>query len=273
MDYLFHFNKLNDYIDKHDKKVSETKTDSFCKSCNSESIIWDYKYSSKYRSLIRIQNWNKMPSDERSLYEVFKHIDTLNKNYYISSKIINETKHYYKKISEKDENITGFLTRGNIRKSLIAACLFIACKNNNKPMREKEIADICNLNKSDVTRGIKKFSELEKNKNIKINNVNNSIHYFINKYSKILNFESHIIKMTHLLYIRSKKLKLLNNNNNESICAGLLYFVSQYFHVNLKKKSIIEILNISEVTINKIHKEFNNNKDILTLGFEHIHNK
>ena len=227
-------------------------------------------YNSKYSTLTRLHRWNQMPADERSLNVVFKKIDMLVRDTNINKKIISETKLYYKKLSEKDEKIKGFLTRGEIRKSLIAACLFISCKNNNKPMREVEIAKIFEINQSDVTKGLKKFSELEKSKNISINSYSNNIHDFINKYCSQLNINDNLKKIVHLTYIRAKKINIIKNSNNYSICGGLLFFISQSFDLEIKKSSIIKLIKISEVTLNKIYKEFLVNKKILFIGFDKI---
>lgn len=228
----------------------------------------------KYKNLNRLHQWNQMPADERSLYEVFKNIDMLMKGTTLNAKIIGETKQYYKALSEKDEKIKGYLTRGNIRKSLISACMLVACKNNNKPMREVEIAKICDITQTDVTIGLKKFSELEKNKNLQINSHENNIHDFINKYCSKLNINENITKIVHLLYIRAKKINLLRNSNNTSICSGLLYFISEIFELKIKKSEIIKIVNVSEVTLNKVYKEFlgknGKTKRILLIGFDKI---
>ena len=227
-------------------------------------------YNSKYKSLNRLHTWSQMPADERSLNDVFKKIDMYVRDTNINSKIISETKLYYKKLSEKDEKIKGFLTRGEIRISLIAACLFIACKNNNKPMREVEIAKIFGITQSDVTIGLKKFSELEKSKNIAINSYSNNIHDFINKYCSQLNINDNLKKIVHLIYIRAKKINIIKNSNNYSICGGLLYFISASFELGIKKTEIIKLIKISEVTLNKIYKEFLSNKKILFIGFDKI---
>ena len=227
-------------------------------------------YNSKYSALTRLHKWNQMPPDERSLNTVFKNIDLFVRDTTINAKIISETKLYYKKLSEKDEKIKGYLTRGEIRKSLIAACLFISCKNNNKPMREVEIAEIFGISQADVTKGLKKFSELEKNKNIKINNYSNNIHDFINKYSSQLNINDSLKKVIHLIYIRSKMINIVKNSNNYSICGGLLYFIAVSFDLNIKKSDIIKLVKISEVTLNKIYKEYLNNEKVLFIGFDKI---
>ena len=226
----------------------------------------------KYKNLNRLHSWNQMPADERSLYEVFKKIDTLTKNTKINHKIIEETKKYYKVLSEKEDKLKGYLTRGNIRLSLISACLFISCKNNKSPMREIEISKIFNIESSDVTKGLKKFSELEKNKNVQINKNDNNIHDFINKYCKKLNIQNHIENIIHLIYIRSVKINILKNSNNTSICSGLIYYVSELFGFSIKKIDLISLINISEVTLNKVYNEFVKYDDILLLGLNKINN-
>ena len=227
----------------------------------------------KYKNIQRIQQWNQMPADERSLYEVFKKIDLIKRDSSINSKIINECKMYYKRLSEKEDDVRsniGVLTRGSIRKGLIAACLYNACKNNNYPMRELDIAKICNITKNEMTRGLNKFNKLEKNKNICIKSDSNNIHLFINKYCREMDIPEKIIKVVHLIYIRAKKLFLLKNSNNISICSGLIYFVIDSFNLQIKKSEVIKIVKISEVTLNKIYKEFSSNKKYLFIGFDKI---
>ena len=63
---------------------------------------------------------------------------------------------------------------------------------------------------------------------------------------------------------------VLRNSNNTSICSGLLFFASNIFDLHIKKSDIIKIINISEVTLNKIYKEFLTNKKILLIGFDKI---
>ena len=227
-------------------------------------------FNSKYSSLNRLHKWNQMPHDERSLNNVFKNIDLFLRDTTINIKIIDETKLYYKKLSEKNDDLKGYLTRGIIRTSLIGACLFIACKNNNKPMREIEIANIFNITQRDITKGLKKFSELEKNKNITINNNHNNIHDYINKYSCQLNINNDLKKIIHLVYIRSKMINIIKNSNNTSICGGLFYFINMSFNLNLKKSDILNLVKISEVTLNKIYNEYCKNKKILFIGFDKI---
>ena len=229
--------------------------------------------NNKFKSHRRLQKWNQISTKERSNYEVFKRIDNFNnlKKTQINTKIINDTKLYYKMLSEKNEEDTNiFLTRGRNRNSLIAACLYISSKNNKKPFKEENILKIFNISKSDLTKGLKKFSLIERTKNISINNNNVVIYYDIEYYGKQFNFEENIIKILYLVYIRALKINVLKNSNSKSICSGLLYFVNYIFKLNVNKKNIIAIIHISEVTLNKIFNIFKKYEKILLIGFDTI---
>jgi transcription initiation factor TFIIIB Brf1 subunit/transcription initiation factor TFIIB len=174
-------------------------------------------------------------------------------------------------LSEKNEEKTNiFLTRGKNRNSLIVACLYISSKNNKKPFKEKNILKMFNISKSDLTKGLKKFSLIERTKNLSINNNNIVIYNLIEYYGKQFNFEDNIIKILHLIYIRALKINILKNSNPKSICSGLLYFISYIFKLNVNKKNIIKIIQISEVTLNKIFNIFLNYEKVLLIGFNTI---
>lgn len=225
---------------------------------------------SKYSSVKRLQKWNQISNDERSEYEVFKKIDNFVSNQKINTKIIDDAKLYYKILCEKDKNENKVLTRGKIRLSLIVACIYISSKNNNKPIDEKKLLKIFKISKTDLTKGLKKFSNIERQKNLNINNNNNTIHNLIDLYGKQFNINDDIIEIIHLIYMRALMMNILKNSGEKSICSGLFYFISVIFKINLSKQNIIRKINVSEVTLNKTYKLFNSHLDILILGFDKI---
>ena len=187
--------------------------------------------NSKFKSIRRLQKWNQIAHDERSDYEVFKKIDIILKKTQINTKIINDAKLYYKMLSEKNNDNTNIF----------------------------------------LTRGKNRNSLIERTKNISINNNNIVIYDLIEYYGKQFNFKNDIIKILHLIYIRALKINILKNSNPKSICSGLLYFISYIFKLNIDKKNIIQIIQISEVTLNKIYNIFLNYEKILLIGFNTIH--
>ena len=198
------------------------------------SLTTKIKYvGTKYMSLVRLHKWNIIHPEERSLFTVFKYIDTIfkNVNLSITNAALIQAKEYYKILSAKD-NKKGTLTRGIIRKSFIAACIYVSCKNNQTPIQKSEIAKICGISKFAITKGFKKFSVLEKNKNIQLNKPNDTnqcIHNYLHKFANELNFTETMKDIAHIVCERLPRLKLLQDTNDISISAGLLYYVSVLF--------------------------------------------
>ena len=60
-----------------------------------------------------------------------------------------------------------------------------------------------------------------------------------------------------------EKKNLIPENTPHSIAAGVIYFISQTCNLNLSKKDINRISEISEVTINKCFKKLENHKNEL----------
>ena len=226
--------------------------------------------NSKFNSIKRLQKWNQISNDERSDYEVFKKIDNFLNNTKINTKIIDDAKLYYKLLCEKDKKNNKILTRGKNRLSLIVACIFISSKNNNKPINEKKLLETFNIKKKDLTKGLKKFSLIEKEKNININNNNNTIHDMIEFYGKQFNLNDDIIKIINLIYLRSYAINIIKNSGEKSICSGLFFFISNLFNLNISKQNIIEKINISEVTLNKTYNNYNKYINVLLIGFDKI---
>lgn len=219
-----------------------------------------------YGSLQRLHSWNAMPSDERSLWHVFENINRKTQNTDLANKIKEECKYYYKTISKKDKNVSGTLTRGTVRQGVIAACLYVSCKNNNVPRLASEIAEMFDISTTDVTKGLKKFCEIEKRKNIEINIHITSTEDFIQRYCNKLNISKDKQKIGYVLSKRIKKLSILNENTPPSIAASIIYLLSSVYELNITKDKICEEINISNVTITKAVKRLSKYLDILFIG-------
>jgi transcription initiation factor TFIIIB Brf1 subunit/transcription initiation factor TFIIB len=63
--------------------------------------------------------------------------------------------------------------------------------------------------------------------------------------------------------VQIQKNNLIPENTPNSIAAGIVYFVSQICNLNVSKKSVNVVSEISEVTINKCYKKLETLKDQL----------
>ena len=162
---------------------------------------------------------------------------------------------YHKKISEART------FRGFNRDGIIAASIYVAARINNYPRTAKEIAAIFNLDNTSATRGCKNavsiINQLEheyvnSDKTLLCQTTPSS---FIDRYCSRLNINSELTKLAKFIAMRIEKNNLIPENTPHSIAAGIIYFVSQECKLNVSKKAVNNISEISEVTINKCYKK------------------
>ena len=69
--------------------------------------------------------------------------------------------------------------------------------------------------------------------------------------------------MSIFVALNIQKKNLIPENTPHSIAAGIVYFIGQVCHLNMSKKDVSRISEISEVTINKCYKKLDSFKDKL----------
>ncbi len=239
------------------------------------SLSTKIKYSgSKYISLVRLHRWNVIDPQERSLFAVFKFMDSILTGLPVTPATKLQAKRYYKVLSSNDpktdRKLRGTLTRGSIRRAFIATCIYVSCQNHDTPVQKTKIAQLCKVSKPDLTKGLKKFSVLEKNKNLqfkKPQNYASNVHNLLKQFCLQLRYTRQFEDIAHILYDRLPQLELLQNTNQISVCAGLLFFVSTLFTKNHSQRArILETVNTSVVTLQKVFKVLLTQQHVLLIG-------
>ena len=218
-------------------------------------VICQGKTSYEMRKISRYTDWLSMPYREKSQYDEFQKITILANQSGIPKMIIDDAMIYHKRISEAKT------FRGLNRDGIIAASIYISSRMNNYPRTVKEIATIFHLDNTSATRGCKNavsiINELEnemsnEDKTLLCNTTPSS---FIDRYCSRLNINNELTKLCKFIAIRIDTHNMIPENTPHSIAAGIVYFVSNEFNLNITKKAVFTISEISEVTINKCYKK------------------
>lgn len=221
------------------------------------------KYSHEMRKLRRYTEWQSMPYKEKSQYDEFQLITTLASNGGLPKIIIDNALMYHKKISEKKTY------RGMNRDGIIAASVYIACRNNNYPRTSREIAIIFNLDNASATRGCKNaisiLNEMETNieQNEKTVLCMTKPSAFIPRFCSRLQIPEELTKLCEFIALRVEKNNMIPENTPNSIAAGIIYFIVYYCNLGATKTEISDVSEISEVTINKCYKRLEQHKQQL----------
>jgi transcription initiation factor TFIIB len=207
------------------------------------------------RKIRRYTEWQSMPYKEKSQYDDFQRITIYANNAGISKKIIDDAIKYHKKISDYDQTF-----RGNNKDGIMAASIYISCRINNYPRTAKELATIFNLDPTSATHGCKNAQtilnilEKDMNNEDKTAFCKTKPEDFIERYCSKLNINRELTKLCLFIAKKIEKQNLMQENTPNSIAAGIVYFISQLCKLNVSKQEVNTISEISEVTINKCHK-------------------
>ena len=213
-----------------------------------------------YNRLSFLQKQGQMPYKEKSLMDVLETIQYKCKKYGITQTIIDSAKILYKKVSEsvhvkgkrKGKNI---IMRCVNRRSMIAACLFFACKLQKEIRSTKEIADLYDLEIKHVNRGCRKFCEIIDIVSLFYDIKSSQSSDFIERFSKKLNIDKEYIKIAKDVSDNIHKLKLATTHEPPSVAAGCILLVVEYYKLAVTKPQISEVFDISDVTISKTYKK------------------
>jgi transcription initiation factor TFIIB len=207
------------------------------------------------RKIRRYTEWQSMPYREKSQYDEFQRISILAQQSGIPKLIIDDAMRYHKKISEAKT------FRGLNRDGIIAASIYVSARINNYPRTAKEIATIFHLDNTSATRGCKNAisiindMEHDMDNSDKTSLCRTTPLSFIDRYCSRLSINAELTKLCKFIAIRIQNKDLIPENTPHSIAAGIIYFVSQECNLNVSKRNVNNISEISEVTINKCYKK------------------
>ena len=207
------------------------------------------------RKIRRYAEWQSMPYKEKAQYDEFQRISVLASRGGIPKMIIDDAMRNHKKISEAKT------IRGLNRDGIIAASIYVAARLNNFPRTAKEIATIFNLDNTSATKGCKNAiaiindMEHDMENNEKTTLCKTTPVSFIERYCSRLNISAELTKLCKFIAIRIQQNNLIPENTPHSIAAGIVYFVAQECNLNVSKKAVNQVSEISEVTINKCYKK------------------
>ena len=207
------------------------------------------------KKIRRYTDWQSMPYKEKSQYDEFQRITILAQNAGIPKMIIDDAMIYHKKISEAKT------FRGCNRDGIIAATIYISCRINDYPRTAKEIATMFHLDNTSATRGCKNASSI-------INEIEHSManedktlftkttpSSFIDRYCSKLGINNELTMVSKFVARIIETKDLIPENTPHSIAAGIIYYVAQICNLNICKRKINIVSEISEVTINKCYKK------------------
>ena len=231
------------------------------------------KMKLKRRGYNRISNINKqgqVPYSEKEITNTIRIIEKKCKKQKIRMPIIKRAQLLYDKI-KKFKYSSGkrkgkhMIMRCINRQSIIAACVYYACKLENEPRSPKEIADIWGIDIKFINRGYRKILDFINMETLNKNFKSSKSSDFVTRYSKKLNIEDKYIDIITNISNNIHKLDIVSTHEPNSIAAGCILLVAKMYQLtDITKKKISAVFQISDVTISKTYRRIYNYHQIIT---------
>jgi len=218
-------------------------------------VLCRHTSSYEMKKIRRYTDWQSMPYKEKSQYDEFQRISVLAQNAGIPKLIIDDAMIYHKKLSEAKT------FRGCNRDGIIAATIYISCRVNDYPRTAKEIASMFFLDNTSATKGCKNASSIINDLEHTMDNDDKTSFSkttpssFIERYCSKLGINIELTKVCTFIAMIIERKDLIPENTPHSIAAGIVYYVAQNCNLNICKKKVNIVSEISEVTINKCFKK------------------
>lgn len=204
------------------------------------------------RALQRLSMWNSMTHRERNLYNIFDAMTTNACNNGISPCILEEAKALYKRIADSK------LSRGDNRKALIACSIYTACKLNAVPRSVREIAIMFDVDTAAMTRACKQFQSV-----LRTNVISSRPDDFISRFCSKLELGHDVVALCQHVTRVVEEMCVVTENTPPALAASIISFCCEHLGVDVPRKYVASVCQISAPTVAKSHKRLNDYRNVL----------
>ncbi|GAA5804583.1 cyclin-like protein [Helicostylum pulchrum] len=204
------------------------------------------------KDLNKIQGRSTSAKGERNLVLAYKEIGAMCDSISLSKIVTDTAKQLYKRVEDEK------LLRGKSSDAIIAACIFIACRQEKVGRTFREICALTRVPKKEIGRCYKTLQcKLQTNTTV-MNSEDLMLRFCSN-----LQLPNYVQKAGIDLVKRAKEVGTLAGKSPISVAAACIYLVSYLYRQPKAAKDIAHVAGVSEVTIKSAYKTLYAERDNL----------
>jgi transcription initiation factor TFIIIB Brf1 subunit/transcription initiation factor TFIIB len=207
--------------------------------------------SSNFNRLKRLQQWICMDSKDRSKNNILNKIYDRCTKAGIKKCAIDDIKGMYIEFTNGTVGDRTSTVRGLNKWGLIAAITLYACKKRKIPRLPDEIAEIYDLNISDVTDGCKTFTELMQLKGIKYEMINSTPEEYLIRLAPELGMHGSFIELAVRIARNVRIIGVAAEHTPPSIAAASILLTAQLKKIKMSSDDVAAVFRISHTTGDK----------------------
>ena len=201
----------------------------------------------------KLHTWTMVCYREKTLNTIYQKIQSICYKHSLPKCVDDTAKiFYYELYYNKIKDEKSVIKRGLNYKSFIAKCVKNACQMYGLYYCDKEISEMCDVDKSDMKRGDKIMKSLCELKNFKIKLKTIQPENYVIRFCEKINMNKYYHQKVLQITRNVRKIKIVNSHNTKSIAVAMIYVTSIIYNLNLNKKEISKIFKTSHVTISEM---------------------
>ncbi len=206
-----------------------------------------YKLSEEERAeFMRLKKWQQRTTSslERNLKIAMQELKRVTSQLNLPQTVEEEAGKIYLEAAEKG------LIRGRSIETVVAACVYIACRKLEIPVTFEEIAQVANVNKKELGRTYRYIIRQLKIKILPISPVE-----YVHRFGALLNLPPEVIAKAVEIVEKARELDLTSGRGPQGIAAAALYIAATMYGIRKTQREIAEVAGVTEVTIRNRYKE------------------
>ena len=207
------------------------------------------------RFMNRLQKQSLLSSKDRSIFIASNVFDNANNHIGLSSRVMVESKNMFKRFNK------AVLTRGRIRKGVMASCIMIACRTTTETRTIDEITKSFDIQPVDFNAGMKHVQTWMASNNNRLENKQTTNQYDSELFSMVTKmnidtqFKRFIMSNASVISEKVQSSGRFEGKTPIGVIVGIICFIIDKHNVKgLKKSYICEKGGVSVPTVNKIIK-------------------
>ncbi|KAM0748972.1 transcription initiation factor IIB [Meredithblackwellia eburnea MCA 4105] len=195
----------------------------------------------------------------RNLQEAFRDVQTMCDAISLPKTISDTAKQLFKRVDEEK------LLKGKNQDAVIAACIFVACRQGRVPRTFKEIVALTNVPKKDIGQCFKVLERAFENTGPGVGGPNTtaSADSFITRYCNHLGLPVPVQRASVFVVNRVSEEGVLAGRSPITIASVCIYFATMLWGVPAKAKAIAQVAGVQDATIRSAYKYLYNVKEKL----------
>jgi len=226
------------------------------------------------RQLNRTMNKVQDIKSEKQLVSVYNEIQSMAERIGLPKVVTDTAKQLYQKAEEKRQKGVKSL-RGKKQEPIIAACFFIACKQQKVPRTLHEICSLTNVPKKEIGRCFKLlksilYTQETNSDDININEIITAdsgfskIDSYIERFGTQLGLPASIRKNARTVAINASKAGTLGGKSPITLVAACLYFATHMLQDPKSSKDVAEVCGCTESTMKSAYRQLYDHRDEIT---------